>query len=72
MSAALTPDLVKQVSVQLAPLGDPTAVLFVGSQSTQGVMLYQFLLTFKSVTLNEYLAIDAKGKIAGLRFTPVQ
>jgi hypothetical protein len=30
------------------------------------------VLTFKAVTINELLGIDASGKIAGLRFTPAQ
>ncbi len=70
MNAALTPALVQQVAAQLAPLGDPTAVSFVGSQTVQGVTIYHFVLTFKAGTVNEFLGIDAAGKIAGLRFTP--
>jgi hypothetical protein len=72
MSAALTPSLVQQVAAQLAPLGDPTAVSFVGLQTVQGIAIYHFLLTFKAATFNEYLGIDGAGKIAGLRFTPKQ
>lgn len=72
MSAALTPSLVQQVAAQLAPLGDPTAVSFIGFQTAGGITVYHFLLTFKSATLNEFLGIDAAGKIAGLRFTPTQ
>jgi hypothetical protein len=72
MNAALTPALVKQVSAQLAPLGKPTAFAYVGSQTVQGSMVYEFRVTFASVQLNEDLAIDAAGKISGLRFTPAQ
>ncbi len=72
MNTALTPSLVQQVAAQLAPLGDPTAVSFVGSNTVQGVTIYHFVLTFKMVTINELLGIDAAGKIAGLRFTPAQ
>lgn len=72
MSTALTPALVQQVAAQLAPLGDPTAVSFAGSQAVQGITIYHFVLTFKAATVNEFLGIDAAGKIAGLRFTPVQ
>ncbi len=72
MSAALTPALVQQVAAQLAPLGDPTSVSFVASQTVGAVTIYHFLLTFKTATVNEFLAIDGAGKIAGLRFTPGQ
>lgn len=72
MSAALTPALVQQVGAQLAPLGDPTSVSFVGSQTAGGITIYQFVLTFKASTVNEYIGIDGAGKIAGLRFTPGQ
>lgn len=72
MSAALTPALLQQVAAQLAPLGDPTSVSFVASQTVGAVTIYHFLLTFKTATVNEFLAIDGAGKIAGLRFTPGQ
>jgi hypothetical protein len=72
MSAALTPSLVQHVAAQLAPLGDPTTVVFVGSKTVQGVTVYQFVLTFKTATVNELVGIDSAGKIAGLRFTPAQ
>ncbi len=72
MSAALTPALLQQVAAQLAPLGDPTAISFVGSETVQGITVYHFVLTFKAATVNEFLGIDSAGKIAGLRFTPAQ
>ncbi len=72
MSAALTPSLVQMVAAQLAPLGDPTAVSFVGSATAQGITIYDFVLTFGAATVNEFLGIDGAGKIAGLRFIPAQ
>jgi hypothetical protein len=71
-NTAFTPALVQQVSAQLAPLGNPTAFSYVGSTSMQGVNIYQFRVTFASGQLDEFLGLDAAGKIAGLRFTPAQ
>jgi hypothetical protein len=72
MNAALTPALVQQVSAQLASLGEPTNVSFVGSQTAQGITIYHYVLVFKAMSVNEFLGLDSAGKIAGLRFTPAQ
>jgi hypothetical protein len=72
-SAQFTPDLVKQVSDQLAPLGAPTAFTYLGSQVIQGMTLYKFRVVFgKQAVLNEGLMLDAAGKVAGLQFAPAQ
>lgn len=73
MSAALTPDIVKQVSEQLSPLGDPQTFSVVSQQSLgEGIAGYVYRITFKSSSIDELIALDKNGKIAALRFRPVQ
>ncbi len=73
MNAALTPDIIKQVSEQIAPLGDPVSFVISGQQSTpSGVTVYVYHVTFKSSAINEAFALDSDGKIAGIRFVPSQ
>jgi hypothetical protein len=69
MSTQMTPELTKNVATQLGPLGDYTSFTYAGSQSSDGLMIYGFVVVFKSVTLNETIAITPEGKIAGLRFS---
>ena len=72
-SAQFTPELIKQVSDQLAPLGAPTTFTYLGSQVIQGMTLYKFRVVFgKQAALNEGLMLDAAGKVAGLQFAPAQ
>jgi hypothetical protein len=70
MIAALTPDLTKKLADQMGPLGEPTAMTFVTSQSTQGLMVYKFTVAFSAGTITELFGLDAQGKVAGLRFAP--
>jgi hypothetical protein len=73
MSGALTPDVVKQVSEQLSSLGDPQTFSFVSQQSLgDGIAGYVYRVTFKSSSIDELIALDKNGKIAALRFRPVQ
>jgi len=70
MSTQMTPDLTKNVATQLGALGDYTSFKYVGTQTSNGLMVYQFVVAFKAVTLNEFIAITPEGKIAGLKFGP--
>jgi hypothetical protein len=73
MSTALTPDIIKSVSEQLAPLGDPVTFVIAGQSTTpSGVTVYVYHVTFKSTEVNEAFALDSDGKIAGIRFAPSQ
>jgi hypothetical protein len=72
MNTALTPDLVKQVSQQLAPLGDPVTFVISGEQTTQGVTAYIYKVSFKSSSIYEVFGLDKDGKLAAIRFVPVQ
>lgn len=72
VKAQMTPALVKQATGQLGPLGDPASFAFVGQQAGQGYTVYEFAVTFKTANLNEFLAIDTAGKIAGINFKPRQ
>jgi len=72
MSAALTDAQAKQLSTQLAPLGSPTAFTFIDSQVAQGVTVYRYRATFKSVTATWAFALDSDGKIGGMFLRPSQ
>jgi hypothetical protein len=72
MNTALTPDLVKQVSQQLAPLGDPVTFVISGAQTTQGITAYIYKVSFKSTSIYEVFGLDKDGKLASIRFVPVQ
>jgi hypothetical protein len=69
MNTQMTPELMKSVATQMAALGDYTSFTYAGSQPSNGLMVYQFVVAFKVVTLNEFIAITPEGKIAGLRFS---
>jgi hypothetical protein len=73
MNAALTPDVIKNLSSQLGPLGEPQSFTFVGQQSVPGdITAYVYSVTFKSTTLTEVFALDKDGKVAGIRFPAAQ
>lgn len=72
MNTAFTPDLVKQTSDQLGPLGDPLTFTFLKQAVSGDVTSYVYQVTFKSGALNEIFALDKDGKIAGIRFSPAQ
>jgi hypothetical protein len=73
MNAALTPDVVKQISGKFAPLGDPQSFTPLGQQSVTGDMTaYVYRVVFKSTTLNEVFILDKDGKIAGIQLPPAQ
>ena len=70
MNAALTDSVLANVSAQIAPLGNPSAFTLTRKAAQGGVSIYVFKVQFASVTLNEILALDSDGKIAGLRLMP--
>lgn len=72
MNALLTPDLVKRLSVGLGMLGEPASFTYVGRQSDSGSIAYVYRVTFKSIQMNEILALDKAGKISGLHFSRAQ
>jgi hypothetical protein len=72
VSAKLTPALAQQIQETLKPLGDPISFTYLGSQVVEGINVYGFLVTFKDRQLNEFFALDANGKIAGITFKPPQ
>jgi hypothetical protein len=72
MNTALTPDLLRQVSQQLAPLGDPVTFVISGEQTTQGITAYIYKVSFKSSSIYEVFGLDKNGKLAAIRFVPVQ
>jgi hypothetical protein len=72
MSTGLTAELTKTLASRLGPLGEPSSFIYAGSQPTDGVTAYGFLVTFSSMKVKEIFAVDATGKVAGLSFSPVQ
>jgi len=66
MNTALTDTMLANVSSQLAPLGDPTALTFDKKTSQGTIAVYVFKVQFPSITLYETFAVDPDGKIAGL------
>jgi hypothetical protein len=73
MSTAITPDIIKQLKDEVSPLGDPQSFKILSQQSLgEGITAYVYRVTFKSSSINEIIALDKDGKIAGFRLTPVQ
>jgi hypothetical protein len=69
MNAALTDAVLAQVSVQIAPLGNPSAFTLSRKMTQDSVSVYVFQVQFPSITLVEMFALDPDGKIAGLYIT---
>ncbi len=65
MSAQLTPDVTQKVASQLATLGDYESFTYVETTPSDGLTVYHFVVAFKPITLNEFLALTPDGKIAG-------
>lgn len=73
MNAALTDTVVKSLSSQLGPLGDPTAFTLTVFATQDGYNVYLYKVAFKTITINEQLVIDPRtGKVVGLLFRPAQ
>lgn len=72
MSAALTADTIKQISGQLAPLGDPQSFTPLVQQSVGDMTAYVYRVAFKATTLNFEFVLDKDGKVAGLLFPAAQ
>lgn len=72
MSSQLTPDVTQKVAAQLATLGDYESFTYVETTTSDGLTVYHFVVSFKPITLNEFLALTPDGKVAGLQFTPVK
>ncbi|HVA28436.1 MAG TPA: serine hydrolase domain-containing protein [Candidatus Baltobacteraceae bacterium] len=77
-NAVSTPAFLKESARQFGPLGPLTAFSFVSAQTIVGPQthlrytMYSFLATFHRGQFNWQMALDATGKIAGLRITPYE
>lgn len=71
MNAALTDDVASQFAARYGPLGDPTDFTFVDTKTAEDYTAYTYRVTFKSTTLSWVFAQDNKGKIGGLRLSPI-
>lgn len=65
MKTKFTPDLVKQVDVNLAPLGAFQGLKYVRQDSAQGYQQYHYVATFAKGTLPLLFVLDSDGNIAG-------
>lgn len=72
MNTAFTPDLVKELSTQLGPFGDPQSFTFFKQVVSGGVTAYVYRVSFAAGAVNEVFALDKDGKIAGIQFVPIQ
>jgi D-alanyl-D-alanine carboxypeptidase len=70
MNGSLTPELVAQTKAQVAPLGNPTKLVFRGSQTNGSIAAYTYVAVFANATLRIVMALDGEGKIAGYRLLP--
>lgn len=69
-SRQFTPELVAQVSAQLRPLGEPTKLSLLDGRVQNGVRLYVYAIDATKGKVQVLYAVDASGKIAGIRFSP--
>jgi hypothetical protein len=73
MNTDLTPGVIKQISDQFGPLGDPQSFTLLGEESVAGdETAYVYRVVFKTKTVNEVFVLDKAGKVAGIQFPPAQ
>jgi hypothetical protein len=73
MNQLLTDQLAKTLAAQFGPLGDPVSFDLLQSGTEAGSQYYVYHAAFKDGTaLNFVYAVDARGKVSGLRFIPPQ
>jgi hypothetical protein len=73
MNTDLTPGVIKQISDQFGPLGDPQSFTPLGEESVAGdETAYVYRVVFKTKTVNEVFVLDKTGKVAGIQFPPAQ
>jgi hypothetical protein len=73
MKDLLTPSALQSVQSLLKDTGAPKSFDQTDTRTVQGLNVYVFKITFdKAAPLDFIYALDAAGKIAGLRFVPAQ
>lgn len=70
LSAHFTPALVATIKTEIAPLGAPQQLLYVGKNVTPRGTIYAYRAVFAAATFNVHIAIDPQGRLAGLTMTP--
>ncbi len=68
----LTPAVLAAMKRQLAPLGTPTGIAYGGARNIKGDYVYRYVVVFPIGAIQEFMSIDATGKIAGVLFLPVR
>jgi len=70
LAAAATADVIGQVSPQLQSLGDLKSIAYTAAWLRDGFRQYQYLITCSKSPILMLYALDAQGKVAGVRFRP--
>ncbi len=72
MNSQLTDAMIKQVSAQVAPLGEPTSFVQVQSGREKGADYFVYAVTFPSGDKWNYLFVyePSTNKVSGLKVTP--
>jgi hypothetical protein len=70
MNDGLTSEKVASVAQQLASLGKPTKMSFAKHSTVDGFSVYEYLIVWPTISMNEQFALDGSGKIAGWFFKP--
>ncbi len=65
-----TPAIVAQVSAQLQPLGAPLKLTLLDRRVQDGVRSYIYAVDATKGKLHVFYAVDAAGKVVGIRFSP--
>src|SRR5690349_8376677 len=66
VNTQLTDAMIRQQTVALTPLGDPTSFTYVRTYPLSDALEYDFMLQFKAARVIELISFDSGGKIAGL------
>jgi D-alanyl-D-alanine carboxypeptidase len=69
-SKDLTPDAIAGAKDALGPMGAPTAFIFRGKTTENGITQYEYKVSFKTAAVKMVIGIDKAGKIAGMGFEP--
>ena len=70
MNKRLTPQLLKVAATELAVLGVPQRLVFVGKTTIASGTLYTYRAVFSAATFNVQIGVDRSGKITGFALVP--
>jgi len=70
MNKRLTPQLLKEAKTELAVLGAPQRLIFVGKTTIGSGTVYTYRAVFSAATFDVRIGVDRSGKIAGFGLLP--